>query len=63
MENKERCVALYGGKHIVKREKVNDVPVETYIEFNDGEIRLNTYINYKLHSSALLAVVKETTEG
>lgn len=43
-------MAEYKGRHIVKHEKKNGITVETYVEFEEGQVYLNTYVNFKLYS-------------
>lgn len=47
--------AFYKGKHIVKREFINGIAVETYVEFENGLIYLKTYTYFESYSSKLIA--------
>lgn len=48
-------MAEYKGRHIVKHEKKNGITVETYVEFEEGQVYLNTYVNFKLYSRVHVA--------
>ena len=45
----------YRGKHVVKHAKKNGVTIENYVEFENGQIYLKTYIDFKLYSSICIA--------
>ena len=48
-------MAEYKGRHIVKHEKKNGITVETYVEFEEGQVYLNTYVNFELYSRVHVA--------
>lgn len=50
-------MAYYRGKHIVKHEKVNNSIVETYVLFQDGQVYIQTYVDYELQNEICVANV------
>lgn len=53
----------YRGKHIVKHKKENGITVETYVEFEEGQVYLNTYVNFKLYSRIRAADLRDNSKG
>lgn len=53
---------LYRGKHVVKHKKENGLTVETYVEFEEGQVYLNTYVNFKLYSRTHVADLCNNSE-
>lgn len=46
---------FYDGKHIVKREIIDDVIIETFIEVKDGVVFLQTYRNLVYSGKTVIA--------
>lgn len=49
---------FYKGKHIVKYCQNGKFTAETYVEFDDGQIYICTYINGKCCSKVNVATLK-----
>lgn len=53
---------FYDGKYIVKRELIDDVVIETYIEVKYGVVFLQTYRNFVYSGETVIAdLAKERT--
>lgn len=46
---------FYDGKYIVKRETIDDVVIETFIEVKDGVVFLQTYRNFVYSGETVIA--------
>lgn len=51
----KHIVKFYDGKYVVKREVIDDVVIETFIEVKDGVVYLKTYINYVFNGETVIA--------
>ena len=46
---------FYDGKHIVKREIIDGVVIETFVEVKDGVVFLQTYRNFVYSGETVIA--------
>lgn len=46
---------FYNGKYIVKRETIDDVIIETFIEVKDGVVFLKKYMNFVCMDETVIA--------
>ena len=46
---------FYDGKHIVKREIIDGIVIETFIEVKDGVVFLQTYRNFVYIGETVIA--------
>ena len=50
-------IKFYDGKHIVKRETIDDVIIDTFIEVKDGVVFLEKYMNFVCMGKTVIADV------